>query len=152
MAALAVALLVAGCGGSDSDAESIDTNLTTSSLSKAQFIKQADAICYRGKEQQLAQVQVYLREHKNLPRSNPGVEAVQTILVPSVEDQLAELRELGAPAGEANKIEAMWNGLERSIKLIDEEGISASAALRRAYLPNGQRIFAYGVRGCAYGR
>jgi hypothetical protein len=149
VAALAVAMLAAGCGGGD---EGVDTTITVSSLSKPQFIKKTDVICYAAKTKMLAELSAYQREHPNLPRSNPGTEAVTTILVPSLEGQLVKLRELGAPAGDVQQIEAMWVGLERSGRQIEEQGISANPAVRHAFLPNGQRIYAYGMHGCAYGR
>ncbi len=146
--ALVFAMFVAGCGGSS---ESVDTTLTVSSLSKAQFIQKANVICYAGKGQQAREYVKYEQLHPNLPRFNIGTEAIGTIFIPSVESQLVEVRELGAPAGEAGRIEAFWGGLERSLSVIKEEGLSAATAIRHAFMPNGRRIYDYGLDGCAYG-
>lgn len=149
LAALAVVMVAAGCGGGGE--ASVDATLTTSSLSKAQFIKKTDDICYGGKDAMLGELTAYKKAHPNLPRSNPGIEAVEEILVPSVEGQLVKLRELGAPQGDVPQVEEMWVGLESSLQEIEEKGLSASPAIRKAFLPNGERIYDYGMHGCAYG-
>ncbi len=149
VAALAVVMVAAGCGGGSG---SVDTTLAVSPLSKPQFIKKTDLICYGAKTRMFGELVAYKNAHPSLPRSNPGTEAVKDILIPSVEEQLVKLRKLGAPAGDTHQIEAMWVGLESSLRQIEEQGVSASGAIRHLFLPNGQRIYAYGMHGCAYGR
>ncbi|HSR95402.1 MAG TPA: hypothetical protein VLK56_11105, partial [Solirubrobacterales bacterium] len=50
LATLATAALAAGCGGGEGSAASV----TTSSLSKAQFVEKANAICDEGREKALS--------------------------------------------------------------------------------------------------
>lgn len=97
-----LALLGVGCGSSD------DTGDTpTSTLSKAEFIKRADAICKRTREEV-----VYPAAERvlSLPPGSPArrkleLKLVSSAFVPGLEKLLAELGELGAPAGDEAEIE-----------------------------------------------
>jgi hypothetical protein len=54
---LAVSLFAIGCGGGD------DTTETTASLTKAQFVKQGNAICENGNREIDASFEEFTKEH-----------------------------------------------------------------------------------------
>ena len=144
-----IAAFAVGCGGS---ADSSGGNGSESSLSKAKFIKTANKICYDGKEEQALQLQQYIQENpSNRPPNDAGVEAVQSILLPSVRDQVDQVRELGAPRGDERTIEATLDGLEKATDKIEAESISKDGEIRAAFRPAGDIALEYGLGGCAYG-
>jgi hypothetical protein len=155
-ALLAITAIVTGCGD-DSDAENgsgdsgDSTTVASSSLSKKEFVKQANKICYGEKEKQLAELNVYLKNNNKAKRNDAGTEAVSEILVPSVQQSIEGVRELGAPKGEEAEIEAMLVDLEKANGEIEDKGVSSSAGIRRVYKPAGQPLYDYGLTGCAYG-
>jgi hypothetical protein len=104
--AVGAALIVAGCGsGGDSN---------TASITKAQFVKQADAACKKGEEQIQADFKAYIEGHKNLtnPTEDDFAEVVDTVLAPNVEQEVGEIRALGMPSGDEAKIEAILDSVE----------------------------------------
>lgn len=155
-ALLAISAIAIGCGD-DSDAENGSgnsggsTTVASSSLSKKEFLKQANDICYGEKEKQLAELNVYIQNNPKAKRNDAGSEAVEEILVPSVRQSIEEVRELGAPSGEEAKIEAMFVDLEKATDEVEDQGVSSSAGIRRVYKPAGKPVYDYGLTGCAYG-
>ncbi len=76
-AVLALALVAAGCGGG------------SDSISKQQFITQADAICKQGQRQIQTQIEAYAKKvglsGKTQPTDAQATEIANTILIPSVQ-------------------------------------------------------------------
>jgi len=61
--ALAIAL-VAGCGGGSDSTTGGDSSESASSLTKAQFIKQADGICEQGNKAVAAEAEEFAEENE----------------------------------------------------------------------------------------
>lgn len=121
-AALVAALLVAGCGG-DSDGES--------SISKAQFIAKADAICKQSNERMEAGFTKLLKNVTNLTKLKKVEyeEIVDEVMVPSIEREIEELGALGIPAGDEERIDAMIDALEEGKETAERnpEAVNASS-------------------------
>ncbi|HXR30386.1 MAG TPA: hypothetical protein VN752_04545, partial [Solirubrobacterales bacterium] len=117
--ALALVVLVAGCGGGD-DAEG---EVTTASISKAEFAKQADAVCKEGEKQVEKDFSVYLKEHEDItkPTEEDYAELVEVVLAPHVEEEIDGIRELGAPAGDEDQVEELLEAREESLEAAKEE-------------------------------
>jgi major membrane immunogen (membrane-anchored lipoprotein) len=140
-AVLAVALVVVGCGSSDS---------STASITKAEFIKQADADCKKGEEEIQKDLAVYLKEHKDLekPTEDDYSELVEAVLVPAAEQEIDDIRALGIPSGDEDQVEAMLDAREASIEKAQEEP--------KAVVQNGGSVFGeasklakeYGLKDC----
>lgn len=114
--ALAAALIVAGCGSSGGD-------LSTSSISKAAFIKKLDAICAKGNEQVEDNFSTYAKKTNFTPaKLNAKVseaeaaEIAETVLLPAVRHEVAEIRKLAVPSGDQDRIEAMLEAIEEGIE------------------------------------
>jgi len=123
--ALAIASLAVGCGGGGS------------TLSKAEFIKQADAICEKADETELGEIGAYFRNHpkesKNVRPGAPPPALVQTVAVPSLLKETDDLEALGAPKGDEETIEAFISGIKAAIKEVEKDPESIEEDL-----PNGQ--------------
>jgi hypothetical protein len=114
--ALAVALIVAGCGSSGGE-------LSTSSISKAAFIKKLDAVCAKGNEQVEDNFAIYAKKTNFTPaKINENVseaeaaEIAKTVLLPAVRSEVAEIRDLAVPSGDQDRIEAMLSAIEEGIE------------------------------------
>jgi hypothetical protein len=120
--AMAMALFVAGCGGNDE-------NDTTAALTKAQFLKRGNAICAAGGKE-IDQGFKAFNEDEHLkanqePTDAEAEEIADTILLPAVQKQVDELRELGAPEGDEEQVEEILDGADEAI----EEGEEDPSAL-----------------------
>jgi hypothetical protein len=135
--ALVIAIYVAGCGGgSDSSAPT-----------KAEFIKQADAICTHIN-------QVEFNRLKALEKSNQGkaagsksserVEELQVIM-PAIRTETKEMSELEPPAGDEDQVKAIISayedaGTEKISDLLDGTSDKFEKAFKLAQ--------AYGFKVC----
>jgi hypothetical protein len=113
---VALAAIVAGCG---SDSE------TTESLTKAEFIKQADAICKKEDAKIESEFKSFAKENgiplDKEPNPEQGEELVEEILIPNVQNQSEAIRDLGAPSGEEEKVSELLDSLDEGIEEAEEE-------------------------------
>ena len=113
---VALAALVAGCGGGD---ETTDETVT---LTKAEFIKQGDAICKEGNDQSEEEAEEFAEENGfTLEKASDEQleEAVSEVLVPSLNQQAEEIDALGAPEGDEEQIEELVSSLETAAEEIE---------------------------------
>lgn len=119
LAALVVlAATVAGCGGGD------DSDTSGDSLTKAEFIKQGDAICEKANEQSEAEAEKFAKENDfklERPTKEQLEEAVSEILVPNFKRQVADLKALGVPEGDEEQVEEMISSLETAADEIEDD-------------------------------
>jgi len=118
---VALAALVAGCGGGG------DTTDETVTLTKAEFIKQGDAICKKGNDQSEKEAEEFAKDNDfTLEKASKEQleEAVSEVLVPNLERQTEELDALGAPEGDEDKVEAIVVALEDAADEVkDDPGV-----------------------------
>jgi hypothetical protein len=119
-AAVAIAMIVAGCGGSnDSSSEG------SSSLTKAEFVKQGNAICAKGSEEIETGFKAFEKENNSSENKQPSkamqMEAAETILIPSVRKQVEGIRDLAAPSGEEQKVDKILSAAEEGIEKSEED-------------------------------
>ncbi|HEY6772011.1 MAG TPA: hypothetical protein VI035_06130 [Solirubrobacterales bacterium] len=104
---LAVGLIAAGCGGGDDDSD------TTTSLTKAEWIAKADAICQQGNQEinQAAQQQ--------FGNQKPTAAAVQQFAtgtaLPNTQTQVDKIRALGAPSGDEDQVNEILDTVQGDI-------------------------------------
>jgi len=112
-ALVALAALVAGCGGGDS------TTDETVTLTKTEFIKQGDAICKKGNKEIEEGFEEYAEENdlpqNKEPSSEQGIEITETVILPNVQQQAEEIRELGAPEGDEDQVDELLTSLEDAV-------------------------------------
>ncbi len=114
---VAIMAAAAGCGGGDST--------TTASITKSQLIKQGDAICEAGNEEINEGFESFpgLKENKE-PTEVQQTEITKTILLPSVQKQIDEIRALGAPSGEEEEVTEILDTVEGAVEEGEEDPTS----------------------------
>jgi hypothetical protein len=125
--ALAAVLLVAGCGdGDDSSAsgsaetsESTEITVESGSLSKAQFIEKADAVCEKGRKKFERLLGDFISSAE-ANESSSGQQAqakalVNSVFAPIYEEQIDEISSLGAPSGDEDEVEAVLKAIQQDI-------------------------------------
>jgi hypothetical protein len=120
LAALAaLALIGAGCGGGS------DSTETTSSLTKAEFVKKGNAICAKGNEEIEEGFEKFGKEHDFSEKKEPSKpeleEAVETVLIPRIRKQVEDIRALGTPAEGGAEAEAILDAAEEALEKGEED-------------------------------
>jgi hypothetical protein len=107
---VAVAAAIAGCGSSDDS-----STHSTTALTKAEFIKQGDAICEKGGTQIEEEAESFADENDvdtENPTDEQQEEVIEEVVAPSLRTQADELTALGAPKGEEEQVSAVIDALE----------------------------------------
>lgn len=141
LGAFTIALLIAGCGGGG--------NTESGPVSKPEFIKQGDAVCKKGNKLSEDEVEAFAKEKGfQLEKANKsqGEEVVTEVLVPNLERQIEEFKELTPPVGDEKKIEKIISSLEEATKEFNEhpERFFEEDALKK---PSKLEL-AYGFKVC----
>jgi len=101
---LATGLIAAGCGDDDDD-ESSDTGTDAVALTQQEWAMQADAICSQG-NQELDQVAQQEFGGSNQPPSQAQQQKfAEETVIPSIEQQINDVRALGTPEGDSGEVE-----------------------------------------------
>jgi hypothetical protein len=145
LGSLILCLLIAGCGGSDgsgggnssssSSGSSTSSNEASSggsaegsgesessSIDKATFVAQADEICEQTSGKLAAEVTAILQTADAKPnndtfkgRTATQVTMVKTALIPGLEAELEEIRELGIPSEGEQQVQAFLKSIQKVI-------------------------------------
>jgi hypothetical protein len=141
IAVVAVGLVASGCGSSDDT-----TTDSTPSLTKAEFLKQGNAICTAGNKEINAGFNEALPKGKQ-PSKAELDEALETVLIPSITKHVEEIRALGAPEGEEEAVEDFLAGAEEELEKGEEE--PAYLATDASFKKTNQEAKAIGLTSCA---
>lgn len=109
-----IALVLAGCGGGDDEG-----------LSKADYVAQADAICQKADDASSKELTAASQKLGENPTPEQQAEVVTSVLLPSIETQLKDLKALGRPKGEEDAADALYESLGNAV----EKGKSDPSAL-----------------------
>lgn len=144
-ASVGLLALIAGCGGGDST----DSGAP---LTKAEFIKQGDAICKEGNEESRPELEEFADEQgfevEKMSKAQLE-EAVTQVLVPNLEQQAEELDALEPPVSERAEVKAIIDSLEEAtaeIKKAPSEFVEGTPLAKTIRLEN-----AYGFKACGGG-
>jgi hypothetical protein len=139
---VALAALVAGCGGGDETTDS-------ATLTKTQFIKQGDAICKEANAENETEAEEFAEENGfTLEEATDEQleETVSVVLVPSLNQQVEDLKALGAPEGDEEKVEAILVAVEDAADDIEED---PGSVFKEKTLEEPNRLAdAYGLKVC----
>ncbi len=140
-------LVVAGCG---------DGGDESTTVTKAEFTKQANSICAKGRSQIRAagaeMNEKYYEQEGGDTASQPAnidlerklAEAmIENSMLPAMEEQLDELESLSAPAGGEATISKMLNTYAKAIEELESKGVAAMVAF--------ESLFAFEKEAKAYG-
>lgn len=142
-------LMLSACGGG-SGAES------TSVLTKAEFVKRANAICAQADGEI---DKVYGRySRKPYPGGKPPTEATmnrvaEEVVIPAREKQVRRLRALGAPAGEEQRVDKILTAIEEGIEKGEEDRrtLRGTGGTEYAFAKALELEVAYGLVKCGLG-
>jgi hypothetical protein len=136
-----LALVAAGCGSSS------DTTESTASISKAEFVKQADSICATTEKQNEKEFNEFFEEEgvsKNKPPSKEMQEqAIQAVAIPSLSSQLEEIRALGFPDQES---ESILESAEEDLAEVEEK--PSALFSQNTFKETNKKARAYGLVVC----
>ena len=115
--ALAIALIVVGCGSSEPDP-----------LTKAEFIKQGNAICVQAGQEREAALKEAAKEGTQGSEESSEAELdryVTEVALPPIQKMTDELDGLGAPKKDEKQVEAIVAGFEEDIEKLEADPHSA---------------------------
>jgi hypothetical protein len=157
LSALAALFIASGCGGSNGSGG--DVEVQTGSLTKAQFVEQADQICEESRARVDKNYAALLKKTTKLLKatgSKPspealGVlqkEAVETILLPTYEKMIDQISSLGAPASDQDQIATFLGTEQEKLEEASEEPSDPFVHVH-FFTPVTKLAEAYGMTGCA---
>lgn len=138
------AIAIAGCGGGSDETASGESE----TLSKAQWVKQADAICAKANSRQEAVLRKEAQEAGGAPTKSEQEDFVHNAGVPPLREAAASLGELGAPAGAEEKAEAFIDALEKATDEIEAEPLEFIEAKSQAFTPVERQAEQLGLKVC----
>lgn len=139
--AVAAAAIAAGCGGGGDE-----------SLDKAEFVEQAQAACDAEKGNLFAKINIYAARNKQPGESFRELRAktYEAVQLPIIEAELAALRELGVPEGDATGLEAFFEAEQRAIDSVAAADDDRSRAeMKRRFSAAAKLARDYGIPRCA---
>lgn len=144
VAVAAIAMIVAGCGGSSDSSES------TSSLTKAEFVKQGNAICAKGNKEIQEGFEEFEQEvgSQKQPTKAQLTEAIETIVLPAVSRQVEGVKDLGAPSGEEAKVEAITDSAEEALEKGEEDPAALTTEKADPFAKANELANEYGLTKC----
>jgi hypothetical protein len=142
------ALITAGCGSSDNT----ESTATTAALTKAQFLKQGNAICAEGNKEINKKFKAFftkenLNEHEE-PSKAQKEEAAETILIPAIKKDVEGIKALGAPEGEEEQVEEILDAAEEAIEELESEPAEAIEESNHAFVKVNKLSREYGLTVC----
>lgn len=144
--AMAVAMVAAGCGGDGDD---------DSSLTKAQFVKQGNAICAAGNKKMEGEFEAFAKEHnlseKKAPSEAQFTELAEQIIVPGVSTQVEELRGLPAPSGDEEQVDEILTAAEDAVAETEDDPSSVADEKTDPFAEANKLARAYGLTTCGEG-
>jgi hypothetical protein len=155
----------AGCGDDGSADETtsteagssisqVDTTVEAGGIDKAQFVKQAETVCRRVRLQMGQELEALLDE--NQPASGTisdrrGYElARDPIFLPGIETHIEELQALGAPQGDAVKVEAMLAALQEGAEAGAQDNVKTFEQFSSQFTRFDKLARSYGIEGCVF--
>lgn len=141
IAVLALVGVAAGCGGSGDS-----TTVTTSTLSKAAFVKKANALCETARQKALS----YRPPTEKGPEKQIVTSTIHDGILPEIQGAMEEVRELGAPEGDEAKIEAIVVGNEKAVVKAEGESFASLPEMEEGFLSTAEKARAYGIDNCGY--
>jgi hypothetical protein len=148
---MGTAVLAMGCGRSgDSNSSPHSAEGDSSLPSKAEFVKQASAICLREREGGFARVAVYRKEHSSEGLSGDALlrKATKVALVQIVEAELAALRALDAPAGDEKRFEAILDAVQKAVDETKKRKMKTGTEVAELLGGADRQLRAYGLGQC----
>lgn len=144
---VAVGLTIAGCGGGDDGDAGGDTG--GDSPSKAEFIKQADAICKKAHDEFEKEFRQAFRKASEQTNENLKRFALTT-LVPGNEGEIRDISALEPPAGSEAEVKAIIAAVQTGVDKIKADPGILLPSVPEDPLAKGHRLAKqYGMKECS---
>lgn len=134
---LAAALTLAGCGASGP--------------SKAEYIKQADAVCTKAGEDLSKKQGEAIAKLGADAKPEDLTKLISDVLIPNAEGQLAELRKLEKPSDDADTIDGIYSDLEAGLKKVEADPEALTNDPNGPLASANKKARAYGMKVCGGG-
>ena len=149
LAGFVLLLVGAGCGdGSSNDGITVQTG----SLSKAEFIEKADAICKAGQAEFVANFTQFSKVHQaelNDPAKKEKLlnEIVESLIDPTIEEDIERISGLGAPNSYAPQVTKFLTALQARLDEAHED--PSGLVIQHAWKKATDVAKAVGMKGCS---
>ncbi|HYJ20706.1 MAG TPA: hypothetical protein VEW07_01635 [Solirubrobacterales bacterium] len=143
-ALLSIVALLGGCGGG----ETATATISTSSLSSAAFAARAETICAEGR---LRALRYQARPSTGESEREAVTAAIETTVLPAIQDVIDKIHALGAPADEGEEVEAFLVPLQNAVSAAEELRVPTFEEVDRLLEPAGIKAKKYGLDSCVYG-
>ena len=147
-------VLLAGCGGIDGDSQATDSTTkivvtTNPDLTKAELIKEGDAICEETDKTQEVGLKAYLKKNPQ-GQSNKAEQGKMVLAVglPPIQQEVEELAELGAPPGDEATVQAIVGGIEKAVEEGEKDPTSLLGAANNPFTGVSKLATEYGFKEC----
>lgn len=159
-------MIAAGCGGDDDggdaaapastaatgseggDEGEAPPALAASSLSRAQYVQRANALCARAQKARQRAAADYQRD-EDVDEVESFVAVLREVYAPTLAEQAADLRALGSPRGGEEQVEAILASMEATAEALGRLREIPDVALDRAAVRAERLARAYGLDTCA---
>jgi hypothetical protein len=143
-AAVALAAWVlSGCGSGDTT--------TTASLSKAEFVRKANAICAKDAQRMQKDFQAFSSEHNDNPNPSRAEyeEFIAKVIEPNLTHQIRTIRALGSPASDAGTVEEILSAVEEGLRTAGEKPELVTRGNAEIFGKAIKLAATYGLTACA---
>jgi hypothetical protein len=143
-AVLAVAAILSGCGGGG------DSSSDGGSISKAAFVKQAEAVCKSNTRRLQRDIIRVLRTKHGIRKPSPkeNVYLVGAVIVPNVRREVKELRALSVPSEDKDTIDAMIGALEDGLETAEKDPKAVTSTSDVVFGIASRLAAEYGLEAC----
>ena len=150
MAAIAISVGLAACGGGSSSTDGGGSTTADPGITKAELIKQGDAICTATDKKQDAALKAYEKKHPNqLPDTATIEKTIKVVALPPIQAEIEELAALGAPAGEQLRVNQIIDGFEKAVKVATAKPGVLNEEGEGPFTAPDKLAAAYGFKACA---
>lgn len=136
----ATAMVFGGCGSDDE-----------TTLSKAEFTKQANAICVEGNERRKAEYRLKVQELEQKQKKSPGppeqADLFLDVFIIPFGEMIEELEDLGVPEGDEKKVDKIFSEMRQGVEIL--EGDPTLVLGEPTMFDKANKLNAeYGLTGC----
>lgn len=137
-----IMLVAAGCGDDDE------------SLTKAEFVKQGNAICAAGNKELDEGFESFAKEHNLSGNDQPTqaqiTEVAETVLIPGVRKQVEKIDALGVPSEDAEGAEEIVDAAQEALEEVEDEPalIAPQAGQKNPFAKANRLARDYGLETC----
>jgi hypothetical protein len=136
-------LALAGCGGGSGDTE-------PAALTKAQFIKQGDAICARVDKKQSSGASAYIKAHPDVEEERSVQEKfLVAVGLPPIRKAIEELESLTPPPADKREVETILAEMEVALQKSVEKPISVLTGKNDPFEKANESAAKYGLTVCS---